>query len=111
MSTTFNPYSGYHDFVWTPRPCGAPSECHNAPATDRIGPAETYWMCPACCANAALATVASTLSHYDDARAGQAARFRLQMSSMAIPGHTQLIMQRFVELGGKVASRRAIELR
>lgn len=102
---SLNPYSGYHAFTWTSTACDAPASCCTSDVrTD--SPETTYWACAACCRNNALGALATTLSHYDDARAVQAARFKVPMASMTVPEHTQLIMMRFRELGGVVTCKR-----
>ena len=102
---TLNPYSGRHLFTCVPAACDAPQSCCTSDA--RTEPPETtYWTCASCSRNQALLTLASTLSHYDCARAEQAARFKIPMATMIVPEHTRLIMARFRDLGGVVTCKR-----
>lgn len=98
-------YTGRHDYTFTAAPCGAPGVCSAAGAPITEGPVETYWKCSACTAAATLATLASTLSHNDDTRAEQAARFKQPVHTMALPKATQGLMAEFKKLGGAVRNR------
>jgi hypothetical protein len=94
-------HSGRHAYTWAKRPCDDPAHC--AP-TATAPPTETYWRCAACSRNGSLATLASTLRHYDDARAAQSARFK--QPAMSVPAHTRALMASFRKLGGTVAAAR-----
>ena len=98
---SLSPYSGYHEFLWDPHPCADPAACCTSTSL-AAPPTTTYWACAACSRNRTVATLASTLSHYDGMRAAQAARFRQPMASMVLPEHTLLIMVRFRAAGGTI---------